>query len=366
MARRYGLIGCGMMGREHIKNVNLLPGAQISYVYDPVSALAEQAAQLAGGASCVASLADLVLKPDLEALIIASPNFVHAQQLRQIAQLRTLPILCEKPLYTRTEDAELIGKLQTDYAAPIWVAMEYRFMPPLAAFIQRAQTVTGGIDMLSLREHRYPFLEKIGNWNRLNKYTGGTLVEKCCHFFDLMRLILKSEPVRVMASAGQRNNHLDETYEGQTSDIWDTGYIVFDFDNGARALLELCMYADGSLWNEEISAVGQTAKLECRIPGPKRFWPAHLGAQPHAEITESPRHPKGPSTEPFILQESLQDAGDHHGSTYFQHQRFLDLVCGRIDAPDVTLEDGKRAVQMGLAAQRAATTRTVVTLSEFG
>jgi predicted dehydrogenase len=40
---------------------------------------------------------------------------------------------------------------------------------------------------------------------------GGTLVEKCCHFFDLMRLICAADPVRVMASGGQAVNHVDET-----------------------------------------------------------------------------------------------------------------------------------------------------------
>jgi myo-inositol 2-dehydrogenase / D-chiro-inositol 1-dehydrogenase len=57
--------------------------------------------------------------------------------------------------------------------------------------------------MLTIREHRFPFLEKVGDWNRFNRNTGGTLVEKCCHFFDLMRLILRDDPVRVMASGGQ-------------------------------------------------------------------------------------------------------------------------------------------------------------------
>ena len=57
--------------------------------------------------------------------------------------------------------------------------------------------------MLSITEHRFPFLQKVNNWNRFTANSGGTFVEKCCHFFDLMRLILKSDPVRVMASAGQ-------------------------------------------------------------------------------------------------------------------------------------------------------------------
>jgi predicted dehydrogenase len=48
--------------------------------------------------------------------------------------------------------------------------------------------------MVAIREHRFPFLVKVGNWNRFSANTGGTLVEKCCHFFDLMNLILRERP----------------------------------------------------------------------------------------------------------------------------------------------------------------------------
>jgi len=176
-----------------------------------------------------------------------------------------------------------------------------------------------------------------------------------------MRLIVRAEPIRVSASAGQAVNHLDEVYEGQTSDIWDSGYIMFDFANGVRAMLELCMFADGSLWNEEISAVGAQGKIECRLPGPHRFWPGGIQDVPHAQMTYAPRSPKNPVTQDVIIDEALLRAGDHHGSTFFQHQKFLDLVNG-VGSVEVTLNDGRRAVEMGLAAQEAATRHCVVEL----
>jgi predicted dehydrogenase len=148
----------------------------------------------------------------------------------------------------------------------LWVAMEYRYMPPVARFIAEADRATGGIRMLTIREHRYPFLDKVGAWNRFERTSGGTFVEKCCHFFDLMRLILDADPVRVMASGGSAVNHRDERYGGEAPDIWDHGYVLVDFDSGARAMLELCMFAEGSRYQEEISAVGATGKIECLVP----------------------------------------------------------------------------------------------------
>ena len=62
-------------------------------------------------------------------------------------------------------------------------------MPAMQLFREQVQAgITGRMRMFAIREHRYPFLRKVGDWNRFARNTGGTLVEKCCHFFDLMRL----------------------------------------------------------------------------------------------------------------------------------------------------------------------------------
>ncbi|MCF2904200.1 Gfo/Idh/MocA family oxidoreductase [Octadecabacter sp. CECT 8868] len=363
----YGIIGCGMMAHEHIQNIALLPHGRVSVVFDPVRELAEAAAELAGKGGNTApahvaeTLEDLLSHADLDAVVIVSPNYIHADQLRQIVATRPLPILCEKPLYTDPSDkAELISLFE-EYPHPVWIAMEYRYMPPVAALIEQAEAATGGIAMLTIREHRFPFLPKIGDWNRFNENTGGTLVEKCCHFFDLMRLILKAEPVRVMASAGQTLNHKDETYDGRVPDIWDNGYVIVDFDNGSRAMLELCMFAEGAQYQEEISAVGPKGKIECRVPGPGRFWPTDLGPAPIPQLIVSPRAPKGPTLVEIPVDPTLLEAGDHNGSTFYQHQRFNAVVRGQ-GAVEVTVSDGAKAVAMGIAAQESAKTGQAVDL----
>ena len=359
MTKKYGMIGCGMMGHEHIANVNLLDGADISVVYDPVSDLAEAASKEAGGAKIAPSIEALVKTPGLDAIIIVSPNHTHIDNLEEIGAVKDLPILCEKPLYSHPHQEARLDRFLKNHKSPIWVAMEYRYMPPIQKFIEKADDITGGIKMLTIKEHRFPFLRKIGDWNRFNHNSGGTLVEKCCHFFDLMRLILQSNPIRVSASAGQMVNHLDEVYDGMTSDIWDGGYVIFDFENGARAMLELCMFADGTKWNEEIGAIGHKGKIECRLPGPQRLWPKELGPPPHSQLSTFPRNPKRPETQDVLIDKTILDAGDHHGSTFFQHQKFLDVLNGK-GSVEVTPEDGKMAVKMGLMAQKAASTHSVV------
>lgn len=360
----YGIVGCGMMGREHIRNIALLPDAHVAAIFEPDSEMLAAALALAPDARPAASVADLLAMDELDCVLIASPNHRHLAQLEEIAELRPLPVLVEKPLFTDAADEKRIAVLQARLPL-VWVAMEYRYMPPVAAFLEQAGDATGGIRMLTLREHRFPFLSKVGDWNRFNRNTGGTFVEKCCHFFDLMRLILKSDPVRVTASAGQAVNHLDERYDGETPDILDHGYVLIDFASGARAMLELCMFAEGSRYQEELCAVGSNGKIECLVPGPGRFWPAHLGPAPVPQLIVSPRNPPGPQVLEIPVDPPLLAAGDHNGSTYFEHARFVAAVRGQ-GKVEVTLQDGCWAAIMGLSAQRSAREgRTIHLAGEF-
>ena len=360
MTLDYAIAGAGMMGQEHIRNIALLDGARVSAIFEPDPAMRAAALALAPGAAAAESLGAL-LETGPGALLVASPNDLHARQLGEVLRARPLPVLMEKPLYTDPADAPRMAALAEAAPAPVWVAMEYRYMPPIAALIAQAEEATGGIRMLTIREHRFPFLDKVGAWNRFSDRSGGTLVEKCCHFFDLMRLILRAEPVRIMASGGQDVNHLGELVDGRVPDIWDNAYVIVDFEGGARAMLELCMFAEGAKWQEEITAVGPAGKIEAKVPGPTRFWPAHLGPAPAPQLIVSPRAPKGERLVEIPVDPKLLEAGDHNGATFYQHARFAEVARGR-GRVEVSLRDGIRAVEMGHAAQESAREGRAVTL----
>jgi predicted dehydrogenase len=351
---RYGLIGAGMMGREHIRNLALVPGASVAAISDPDAEQRAISRQAAGEGVAVHDDHKALLKARaVDALVIASPNDTHAGILADIFELAPdLPILVEKPVCTSFEDCLRLNDMARRHRAPIWVAMEYRYMPPVAELIGEIRKGTvGDLKMLAIREHRFPFLEKVGDWNRFSARTGGTLVEKCCHFFDLMRLIAQDDPVRVYASGAQDVNHLDERYDGATPDILDNAFVIVDFRSGLRALLDLCMFAEGSYWQEEIAATGSMGKVEAFVPGPARFWPG--GGERESEILVSPRSPKDPVRRAVHVDPRILAAGDHHGSTFFQHEGFNRTV--REGTPvDVTLADGLKAVVIGLAAEQSA------------
>jgi predicted dehydrogenase len=212
-------------------------------------------------------------------------------------------------------------------------------MPPVARFLREVDAGgLGKLHMIFVREHRFPFLTKVGNWNRFNRNTGGTLVEKCCHFFDLMRLAARSDPVRVFATGGQDVNHLDERYDGQQPDILDNAYVIIDFANGVRGCLDLCMFAEGSHNEQELCAVGTLGKVEAFVPSGV----VRVGDR----ATRSAREIDA-SRDPAVLYE-----GFHHGASYLELAAFATAIRTG-SRPAVTVDDGVWSVATGIAAHQS-------------
>ena len=86
MTTQYGIIGCGMMGREHLQNIALLDDTSVAVIYEPDAAMAEAALALCPDARLASSLDDLLLSPELDCLVIVSPNHCHMEQLDAIAK----------------------------------------------------------------------------------------------------------------------------------------------------------------------------------------------------------------------------------------------------------------------------------------
>jgi predicted dehydrogenase len=161
--------------------------------------------------------------------------------------------------------------------------------------------------------------------------------------------------VRVLASGGQDVNHLGEVYGGRVPDILDNAFVVVEFANGVRGLLDLCMFADGAANQEEITAAGDAGRLDVFIPS--------------GELVHSPRvgfrNPKRVESWVVEVDETALRAGSHHGSTFYEHQRFNAAVRGA-GPVEVTAHDGLMAVAIGTAAELSAREKRVVQMAELG
>ena len=366
---RYGIVGCGSMGREHIENLQAMGGVDVVALADPHAPSREAALACCRGAKpqVFEDHRELLASGLCDAVVIATPNFTHVEMLRDALALPALHILVEKPLVTRIADGvELIARAQ-GRSGIVWVAQEYRYMPPVAEMIRIAhEGGVGRVHQVAIREHREPFYPKVGDWNRFSANTGGTLVEKCCHYFNLMDLILREQPLRVFASGGQRVNHLDEAYGGpdgpRKPDILDSAYVVVEYPSGARAMLDLCMFAEGSTDNEHLVVVGDEGKLESLLPsltlrhsrredwGRRDAWGQPSGTGKGVDVRR-------------VWDTRIKYAGAHFGASYIEHQHFAAAL--REGRPaEIPLEEGLRAVATGLAAHKSIDEGRVVSLSE--
>lgn len=353
---RVGIIGTGMMGFEHISNFKLMPEVEITALADPTQRMLDIASGMMDGREVATfdTAAALVKSGKVDAVLIASPNHTHGDVLQPVFDT-DLHILCEKPLCTTPEEAARIADQADQHKGVFWVGMEYRFMPPAARFISRVHGGDiGRLIMVSIREHRFPFLQKVGDWNRFSANTGGTMVEKCCHFFDLMRTIVRAEPVRVYCSGNMDVNHQDERYDGKKPDILDNSFTIVDFSDGTRAMLDLCMFADGAEHQEEISATGDKARLDVLIPPGDMIYSPRTGfGKPKAVVRET-----------ISVDKTALEAGSHFGATFYQQRAWLDAILNK-GPVQITAYDGLQAVRMGAAAEKSAKSGQAVMMSEI-
>ena len=354
---KYGIIGAGTMAREHILNISLIENAEVVALSDPHEASLNQCKDiLKTKVPCFKNYQDMIKENLVDVYLISSPNFTHIEILKDVIKTKK-HILVEKPLCTNTKDCLEIKKLTKDYPSLFWTAMEYRYMPPVAKFIDEIHNKTiGELKTLTIREHRFPFLKKVNNWNRFEKNTGGTLVEKCCHFFDLMRLIAKSKPISVYASGAQDVNHLDEDYDGKKPDIIDNAYVIINFENGTRSLLELCMFAENSEMQEELVATGNKGKIETSVP-------SNESGKISSNLRIGMRDGET-KLETIEVDKKILEAGHHHGSTYYEHLAFLNAIKNNSN-PEVSLDDGLIAVAVGEAAEKSIKLKRLVKLEEI-
>ena len=353
---RVGLIGTGMMGCEHLRNLMGLDSVAITAVSDPNEEPLRWATKTLGdranSVTQFTSHEDLLASGLVDAVLVASPNYTHKSILDDILST-DIPVLVEKPMCTTVEDCISVVRAQESRSAITWVGLEYRYMAPIAGLLHELRSgIIGNMKMMSIREHRFPFLVKVDNWNRFSRNTGGTLVEKCCHFFDLMNLAVGSRPVRVMASGGQDVNHLDEVYNGERSDILDNAYVIVEYANGVRTMLDLSMFAEGGQHEQEITVVGDRGKLDAYIPGNGKIFIGNRDSRSVQEI-DVPTDP------------DIAHMGFHFGASFIECKRFVDAVLNNTP-PEVTVADGLWSVVIGAAAHKSIDESRPVLISEYG
>jgi myo-inositol 2-dehydrogenase / D-chiro-inositol 1-dehydrogenase len=146
---RVGVIGVGMMGADHADRLaNRVANATLVAVADPDQ---ERAHQLAGrfpGVRVLADPLDLIADDDVDAVVIASPGFVHEEQVLACIEAGRYA-LCEKPLTMDADSSRrLVDAERRGGRALVQVGFMRRFDPEYAAM--KAMLDTGDLGRLLL------------------------------------------------------------------------------------------------------------------------------------------------------------------------------------------------------------------------
>ena len=356
------VIGTGTIGQEHMRVATLLGRAQIYGIFDTQ----KHSMDIAEANFTGYSHKPLVRYPDLEsacndpavdALFICTPNYTHFEIL-QTAIKSGKPIFLEKPMATDLQDAAATEAMARDYSSFIQIGLQYRYKAQyVEAFYEALERASlGDIKTISLSEYRPPFLDKVAQWNKFNSTSGGTLVEKCCHYFDLINLLAQSQPLKVYASGGQAVNFVDLERDGKKSDIDDHAFVVIDYANGARANFTLNMFCHD--FSEELVVSGDRGRLKAtevfsfhQLQGAK--------ATLAIEVGES-----GPSKTIDVTYPALIEQSGHHGATYFEHIAFVDRLEKKSVSAATPLQ-GLWSMIVASAAQASIASGGAVDINQF-
>ena len=356
------IIGTGTIGQEHMYVATLLGRARVHGIYDSqVQSMdsAEKNFKDYSDQSLIryADLASACSDPEVDALMICTPNYTHADVLK-VAMRSGKPIFLEKPMATTLVDADAIVKANDAYPSFIQIGLQYRYKAQyIEAFHEVQQrTSVGVVKTISMSEYRPPFLDKVGQWNKFNQYSGGTLVEKCCHYFDLINLLADAMPVRVYASGGQAVNFLDFQKDGVPADIDDHAFVIIDYANGVRANFTLNMFCHD--FTEELVITGDRGRLVAN-----ELFNVHQ-QQPSKATIVLEKGEWGASKQTDVTYAREIEKSGHHGATYYEHVAFVDQLDGKA-CESATPVQGLWSMIVASAAQHSIKTQQAVDIRAF-
>ncbi len=222
---RFGVIGAGRIGRLHARNLaGSIDGASLRVVMDA----SEEAARAAafGGAGVTTSVAEVLLDDQVDAVLIASPTSLHAEQV-EAAALAGKAIFCEKPIALDLVTTEAAMRVVEEAGVPFQIGFNRRFDPGYAALAREVRAGTiGNVELFRSQSSdpeppSYDYAVQ----------SGGIYVDSVIHDIDSARFI---------AGDIRRVNALGRVFANQQlvemGDV-DTSVLTLEFESGAIGVI---------------------------------------------------------------------------------------------------------------------------------
>jgi phthalate 4,5-cis-dihydrodiol dehydrogenase len=254
MALALGMIGCGRMAHELAAVIrDAVPEAQLVAGFDPFTASREAFCATFGAEPCDL-LEALLNRDDIGAILVASPNYLHAEHT--IAAAATgKHVFCEKPMALAVKDCEAMIAACQAHGVKLMVGHSMRLAPPLLKLGALIASGELGRPLHGIARYWFSgFQEReSGVWHVMCAQSGGLFYQMAIHQIDVFNMAF-GPALRVHYAGGQ--------YGAQVRDFNDLGTVLVEYESGATGAISACGFT--SLASREMTILFRQgyAKLE--------------------------------------------------------------------------------------------------------
>jgi len=264
---RVGVIGTGFGAAVHIPALKYLPDIELAAVCSRRAERARAVADQHAIPTFVTDFRELVRDPQIDAVVIATPPFLHHQMA--VAALEAgKHVLCEKPMARNLAETRDMVKMAHDAGVAAMVNHEFRFLPARArvkelideGYIGEPQAATITVFRSSLADPQgRPF-----GWLMEHDKAGGMLGATGSHHIDALRWWFGEVKAVSGATATMvKRRRLPHSSAMATVDADDNFAFVLRFVSGALATVHVTTTAPTDL-DDEIVLSGSEGLLTVR------------------------------------------------------------------------------------------------------
>lgn len=234
-----GIVGCGGMGRSLVDGIVKTEGAELRAAFDPEVEASRMVTSKYGG-TVAPSREALLSRSDVDAVIVATPGYLHAEPVIAAARANK-HVFCEKPFALNLADCDSMIRECRDAGVNLMVGQVLRLLPVFKESTRIVREELGPpVAMSAIRISGWRF--KTG-WRSSMETSGGMLLEVNVHEFDYLRHVC-GEPVEVFARGG--------TFVHDFLDYEDTVIAIFRHESGAIGNLRLAASSTMGKYTGEI------------------------------------------------------------------------------------------------------------------